>query len=88
MTGILITLISYLSTALFFLFIARMIFGFARISPYDRTWGPIMRFVIQVTEPVLEPVRRLIPPSGGLDFSPMIVLLFLMILQRLIAGLS
>ena len=75
-------IISYISTALFILFIARMIFGFAQISPYDPTWGPIMRFVLQVTEPILEPIRRIIPPSGGLDFSPMIVLLILAMLQR------
>ena len=86
MTGLLITLIGYISTALFILFIARMIFGFARVSPYDPTWGSIFRFVLQVTEPILEPIRRIIPPAGGLDFSPMIVLIALSILQRLIAG--
>ncbi|MCB8942181.1 MAG: YggT family protein [Ardenticatenaceae bacterium] len=75
-------IIGYISYALFILFIARMIFSFARISPYDSTWGPIMRFVYQITEPILEPIRRVIPPSGGLDFSPMIVLFILAILQR------
>jgi YggT family protein len=86
MQGLILTIINFLSTALFILFIARMIFGFARVSPYDPTWGPIMRLVFQLTEPILEPVRRIIPPSGGLDFSPMIVLITLAILQRLIAG--
>ena len=35
------------------------------------------QFVIMVTEPVLAPVRRVLPPAGMLDFSPLIVLLVL-----------
>ena len=80
--SLLSVLIGYISTALFILFIARMLFGIARISPYDPTWGSIVRLVFQITEPILEPIRRIIPPSGGLDFSPMIVLLILAMLRQ------
>ncbi|MBU2607484.1 MAG: YggT family protein [Alphaproteobacteria bacterium] len=43
-------------------------------------WGGLER----VTEPVYAPIRRIIPPLGGLDLTPMAVLLLIFFLQRLI----
>jgi YggT family protein len=68
-------IINLLFNALYLLILARIIFSFLRVSPYHPTWGPIMRFVYDVTEPIMAPVRRIMPPMSGLDFSPMIVLL-------------
>ena len=39
--------------------------------------GTIARFVVQTTEPILAPVRRLLPRTGMFDLSPLIVLLVL-----------
>ena len=51
-------------------------------------YNPLARTVLQVlfalTEPVLRPIRRLLPPMGGLDFSPIIALLAVTFLQYLI----
>ena len=45
-------------------------------------YNPIVRLLRQLTEPVLAPVRRLIPLKGaGIDFSPIIVLLLIVFLQ-------
>ena len=54
------------------------------VSPDPR--NPIVTFLRQVTEPVLGPVRRLLPPwnTGGLDFSPIIVLIAIQFLERVI----
>jgi YggT family protein len=41
-------------------------------------------FIIQATEPILAPVRRLLPQTGMIDFSAMIVLLILFTIQRVI----
>lgn len=49
-------------------------------SPYN----PIVKVVYAVTEPVLAPVRRILPPMGGMDLSPIVVFFILMFLQRLI----
>lgn len=70
-----------------FLILARVIISWVRPNPYHPTWGPIIRVIFQVTDPIMEPVRRLMPPMGGLDFSPIIVLLGLDILRRLIIGM-
>ncbi len=44
---------------------------------------PVLRFLHNTTEPVLAPVRRILPPLGGIDFSPLVVLLGL----RMIAAI-
>lgn len=66
------------------LIFVRIIFSWIRVSPYHPTWGPILRFVYQITDPIMEPVRRLIPPMGGLDLSPIIVLFGLNILRSVL----
>ncbi|WP_340694023.1 YggT family protein [Hyphomonas sp.] len=43
-------------------------------------WGGLER----ITEPVYAPIRRILPPLGGLDLTPMAVLLLIFFLQRLI----
>ncbi len=48
---------------------------------------PALALLHQITEPLLAPARRLIPPIGGLDFSPILVILALGILQRLLPQL-
>ncbi|MFO7631787.1 MAG: YggT family protein [Caldilinea sp.] len=55
------------------------------LDPYN----PIVRFLYQLTEPVLEPVRRLIPPLGGMiDISVIVVFFALMILQQMLLALA
>jgi YggT family protein len=55
------------------------------------SWGmssvnPVMRFLLRVTEPVLAPFRRLIPPLGTFDISPIVVLLLIRLFQEAIGG--
>lgn len=77
-----VSLISILITLLQILFIARFI-----AQLVDQSGGnPITRFLIETTEPILAPVRRILPPTGMLDLSPTIVLLLLFVLQRVLAS--
>lgn len=56
------------------------------VAPGSRHPGAMLLY--QVTEPLLAPFRRLIPPMGGLDLSVMVVFLLLMVIQRyLLPGL-
>ncbi len=43
---------------------------------------PVARIVYNLTEPVLAPIRRVLPPMGGMDFSPMVLLFVLRLLAR------
>ncbi len=58
------------------------------VSPDPR--NPIVRFLWGVTEPLFRPFRRLVPPSrtGGIDLSPLFVLLIIYLLTRFIARLA
>lgn len=50
--------------------------------------NPIVQMLIQVTDPVLEPARRLIPSIGMIDISPIVVFIVLGILQDLLRGIG
>ena len=71
--------------------IARAVLSWVSPDPYN----PIVRVINQMSEPMLFPVRRRVPYMGGIDLSPMIVILVLMFLdgflvpslQRLAFGL-
>ncbi|WP_341503004.1 YggT family protein [Gallaecimonas sp. GXIMD4217] len=51
-------------------------------------YNPIAMAIGQLTEPLLRPIRRLLPNLGGLDFSPMVLLLGLYFLKLLIADMT
>ena len=46
--------------------------------------NPVATIVYGLTEPVLEPIRRVLPVVGGLDFSPMVLLILLRVLRGVI----
>ena len=46
--------------------------------------NPVVRFLERATEPVLAPIRRVLPDMGGLDFSPLVLLIGLRLLRGLL----
>jgi YggT family protein len=66
------------------LLLARVLISWVNPNPYH----PAVRVVYDLTEPVLQPCRGLLPTYHyGIDFSPMIALLGLGILERLVIGI-
>ena len=55
--------------------------------PYPPLLVTIDRVANQITEPVMAPVRRMLPSFGGLDFSPMVVIIVLLLIQSLLGRL-
>ena len=51
-------------------------------------YHPVMSFLIRITEPVLGPVRRVFPPTGGIDYSPLVALFLLWAIERLVNALA
>ena len=49
----------------------------------DRS-NPLIQFLFDVTEPVLRPIRQMMPPNGMMDFSPLIVFLIIQVLMTLV----
>ena len=68
----------FLVLALWVLILARVLLSW--VDPTGR--GRVAAFVIQMTEPILAPVRKALPRTGMFDLSPMIVLLVLGVLLR------
>ncbi|HEY8600463.1 MAG TPA: YggT family protein [Thermomicrobiales bacterium] len=62
------------------LFLARLV---AQLIDRNGSNG-ITRLLVDLTEPILAPIRRLMPATGGLDFSPTIVLILLVVLQNVL----
>ena len=58
--------------------------AFGVINMHNRLVQMASDFIYRVTEPALRPIRRILPPMGGLDLSPLIVLIALWFLQRLV----
>jgi len=68
-------------TIFMWIVIARAVLSWVSPDPYN----PIVRFIHKVTEPVLYQIRRRIPVSfGGIDFSPILVFLAIIFLQRFV----
>jgi YggT family protein len=66
--------------------IASWLVGFGVINSYNQFARSVLRMLHALTEPVFGPIRRIVPPTGGLDLSPMIALLLIIFLQRWIVG--
>ena len=70
-------------TIFMWIVIARAVLSWVSPDPYN----PIVRFIHQVTEPVLYQIRRRIPVSfGGIDFSPILVFLAIIFLQQFVVN--
>jgi len=70
-------LLDTLLTLAMWLIIARAILSWVSPDP----WNPIVRTITRLTEPVLHPIRRRLPWLGGIDLSPIVVLLAIFFLQ-------
>lgn len=60
----------------------RIIFSFGMISYRNR----LMRFLVDATDPMLAPLRRMVPPLGRFDISPIVAFIILWLIQAAIAG--
>jgi YggT family protein len=58
--------------------IARAVLSWVSPDPYN----PVVRIITQLSEPMLYPVRRRVPYMGGVDLSPMLVILVLVFLDN------
>ena len=88
MAGILEALFTVINTVLqlyVYILIASAIFSwlyaFNVINSSNQFVNSIGRFLYNVTEPVLNPLRRILPNLGGIDISPIVVLLIIMFIQ-------
>ncbi|MDI6781931.1 MAG: YggT family protein [bacterium] len=75
-------LMGMLFKLVYFVLVVRMLLSWVNPDPYNQ----MVRFVYRVTEPILAPFRRIIPPMGMIDISPIVVFLLLSFIERFVVG--
>jgi len=71
-------ILSYVLWAYAWILLGRVVISYINADPNN----PLIRFIYSVTEPVLSRVRAKLPPTSGFDFSPLVVWIAVMFLQR------
>ena len=74
-------LVSTILIIMYWLILIRALLSWVNPDPFN----PIVQFLMRVTEPILEPVRRLLPPLS-IDMSPISVFFIIMFLQRFLVS--
>ena len=59
--------------------------AFNVVNTRNQFVAAVAEFLYRITEPALAPIRRLMPNLGGLDISPIILILIIILIQKLIA---
>lgn len=68
------------------------IYEYVLIARILLSWFPVnwhnqpFKFLRDITDPIMEPFRRLVPPLGMIDISPMLLFLVIIVLQRILLG--
>ena len=83
MTAYLGTFINILFWTLYLAILGRVIISWINLSPDN----PIVVILYGITEPILGPIRRVLPKMGMLDLSPMIALIILIVIERVLTSL-
>lgn len=81
---VLVTFISYLANILVLAIIARVILSWFSVNPGN----PFMTILFHITEPILGPLRRVIPRVGIFDFTPIIAIVLIRVIANLILRLA
>lgn len=88
MDELLARFINILGTALYIALLARVLLNWLNVGQHSPLY-PVVSVIYQVTEPILSPIRRVLPRFGMFDFSPIVAFLLLSLIQSvLIEALS
>ena len=80
--GTLTQLVDLLFTVYIFVIIGRTFLSWVQVDPYN----PVVEWIFRLTEPVLAPIRNLLPSTGTIDWSPTVALFLLIILRQIVVS--
>lgn len=78
-----VSFIHILATVLIIAIIIRALMSW--FMPQDG--GGLSRVLLDITEPILAPIRRILPPVGGIDFSPILAMILIQLVSTVLAQL-
>ena len=88
----LVQIVNLLLTVVIYIIIAQLILSwlvaFNVINTHNDFVRAFLNALDRITAPIYRPIRRILPDFGGLDFSPMVVILIIIMLQTLLGGLG
>ena len=79
--GYLLTFVSVLFTILNFAIIVRSLMSWFNPSPDN----PVVRLVYEITEPILAPLRRIVPRIGMIDITPIVAIILLQLIESMLS---
>jgi YggT family protein len=82
MQNVLYYFVYWLGTILTGAIIIRVLLSWFSLGGF--TGGPVVRLLDDVTEPILGPLRRVLPPLGMLDLSPLVAIVLIQFIQNLL----
>ena len=80
--NLIVGIVSMLLNLLWFAIFARAIVSW---FPVDQN-GPVVKALDAITEPVLEPLRRVVPRVGLFDITPMVAILIIIVIQQVLVS--
>ena len=78
-----IALVQFLFDLYVLVLLARVLLSWVQVDPRN----PIVNFIHQLTEPLLAPIRRLLPQTGPMDFSPMVAFVVVLVAEQVVLTL-
>ncbi|MGY6637374.1 MAG: hypothetical protein ABS49_01735 [Erythrobacter sp. SCN 62-14] len=69
-------------------FVIGLLFAFNVISPSNDFARQVYESINRLLDPVLRPIRNVMPNTGTIDFSPLVLILLLQILSRVLMGIA
>jgi YggT family protein len=82
MTTILIAIVHYLSLAFSILLIAKVL-----LSYFMDRYHPVKQTIDRIVDPILAPIRRILPQTGFIDFSPVVAIILVQVLEAILVRL-
>jgi len=82
MIGLLLSLVNYISLGLSLLLIAYVV-----LSYFMDPFHPVRATVIRIVDPVLNPIRRILPQTGMVDFSPLVAIILIQVIESILTRL-
>lgn len=83
-TWAVVGVIYFIVNIYYYAIIGSIIMSFVMLFSGNMNPHPILRLIWQLTEPVMGPVRKIVPPMGGLDFSPIFIFIIIGLIQNLL----
>ncbi|MFY8048640.1 MAG: YggT family protein, partial [Erythrobacter sp.] len=88
LVDILVMLTNVLVMLIIVQFVIGLLFAFNVVSPSNEFLRQVYDSINRLLEPVLRPIRNIMPNTGAIDFSPLVLILGLQILTRVMMGLA